>query len=119
MAQEAIVGVLSGDLVKSKGLEDKRQGVMDSLLQAIEGARGYLETKDCRLLFSGFYRGDAFQCALSDPKFSLWTAVYLWAALIRLRGKWMRADLRLGLGLGPVSEWAENTIPANDGAALR
>ena len=119
MVQEAVVAVLSGDLVKSKGLDDKRQAVMEGLLQAIEGARGYLATKNCRLLFSGFYRGDAFQCALSDPRFSLWTAVYLRTELIKLRGKWMSADLRLGLGLGPVSEWDENNISASDGEAFR
>src|SRR4030042_4778575 len=119
MVQEAVVAVLSGDLVKSKGLDDKRQAGMEGLLQAIEGARGYLTTKNCRLLFSGFYRGDSFQCALSDPRFSLWAPVFLRTELIRLRGKWISADLRLGLGLGPVSEWDENNISASDGEAFR
>jgi len=119
LAKETIVAVLSGDLVKSKGLEEKRQGVMDHLRQAVEGARTHLAKKNCRLLFSGFYRGDAFQCALSDPRFSLWTAIFLRTELIKLRGKLVSADIRFGLGLGPVSVWDENNISASDGEAFR
>jgi hypothetical protein len=113
------VAVLSGDLVKSRGLEGRRQEAMDGLAQAIETARNHLAPKQCRLLFSGFYRGDAFQCGLSDPGHSLWTAAFLRTELIKLRGSGLRVDARLGLGWGAATEWDESNISASDGEAFQ
>jgi hypothetical protein len=119
MAVKEFVAVLSGDLVKSTGLERKRQDAMDGLLQAVKKARAHLATKKCLIFFSDFYSGDAFQCALSDPGFSLWTAIFLRTELTKLRANGLRVDVRLGLGLGAASEWNENHISASDGEAFR
>jgi len=92
---------------------------MSGLLQAVESARAYLERLGCRLYFSNFYRGDAFQCALSDPTYSLWTSVFIRTELIKLRANDIRADARLGLGLGSASDWNEHNISSSDGEAFR
>ena len=113
------IAVLSGDLVKSSRLEIERQTIMSGLLQAVEGARAYLERLGCRLYSSNFYRGDAFQCALSDPTYSLWTSVFIRTELIKLRANDIRADARLGLGLGSASDWNEHNISSSDGEAFR
>lgn len=119
MGSESLIAVLTGDVVKSKELSGHRQVVMDGLRHAVEKAQGYLAAKGCRLLFSGYYRGDAFQCALTDPRHSLWTAAFLRAELIFIRGKGENTDIRLGLGLGSASDLNENNISASDGEAFR
>ncbi|MCX6569630.1 MAG: hypothetical protein NT147_11375, partial [Candidatus Aminicenantes bacterium] len=60
-----------------------------------------------------------FQCALSDPKYSLWTAVFIRTELIKLRTNDIRVDVRLGLGLGSASSWNEHNISSSDGEAFR
>ena len=119
MNANILVAVISGDLVKSTRLEAQRSVAIEGVKNAVEAARSRLVQKNCRLLFSDFYRGDAFQCALSDPRQALWTVVYLRAELIKLSGKTLRPDARFGLGLGTASEWNENNISASDGEAFQ
>jgi len=119
MKTNSLVAVISGDLVKSTRLEGQRSAVIKGVKNSVEAARSRLAKKNCRLLFSDFYRGDAFQCALSDPRQALWTIVYLRAELLKLSGKTIHADARFGLGLGTASEWNENNITASDGEAFQ
>lgn len=112
-------GVISGDLVKSSLREARRQAIMDGLRRAVKGSQGWLKTKGCRLYFSEFYRGDAFQCALTNPAYSLWTAVFIRTELIKLRTAGIKADARLGVGLGAVSDWDSRHITSSDGEAFR
>jgi len=119
MTQGKVIAVIAGDIVKSKSLQDRRKKVFDGLLRAIEDARNRLEQKQCKLVFSGIYRGDSFQCALSDPRQALWTAIFLRAELFKLRGKGLKTDVRLGLGLGTASQWNEKNISASDGEAFQ
>lgn len=119
MAPLNSVGVLSGDLVKSSHRQAKRSAIMSGLSRAVEASRGYLEDHHCRLYFSDFYRGDAFQCALTDPRYLLWTAVFLRAELMKLRADKVDADVRLGMGFGAVSAWDARNITASDGEAFR
>ncbi|MCX6569514.1 MAG: hypothetical protein NT147_10790, partial [Candidatus Aminicenantes bacterium] len=119
MPTREFIAVLSGDLVKSSRLETERQVIMSGLLQAVESSRTYLKQLGCHLHFSNFYRGDAFQCALSDPKYSLWTSIFIRTELIKLRTNDIRVDVRLGLGLGSASDWNEHNISSSDGEAFR
>jgi hypothetical protein len=119
MNKQGLVAVISGDLVRSSCLETERPAVLEGVRNAMESIRSRLAPKNCKLLFSDFYRGDAFQCALSDPRLGLWTAVYLRAELIKLRGKDIRAAARFGLGIGTASEWNEDNISASDGEAFQ
>jgi len=118
MMTHGVVAVISADLVKSRRLDAQRTAVIEGVRAAVEEIRSRLAKKNCRLLFSDFYRGDAFQCALTDPRHSLWAVVYLRAELIKLRGKEVPADARFGLGLGTASEWDETNISASAGEAF-
>lgn len=119
MPEMGLVGVLSGDIVKSSRRETSKQTIMDHLNLALEASRSYLGKRGCFLYFSDIYRGDAFQCALTEPEYSLWTSVFIRTELIKLRAEGVRADVRLGLGLGAVSSWNEKTISSSDGEAFR
>jgi hypothetical protein len=119
MNAQSVVAVLSADLVKSRRLEDDRSAVLDAVAYAIKATRSFLAAKHSNFLYSGFYRGDSFQCALSEPKHALWTAMYLRAELIKLRRRDIRVDIRIGLGLGTFSTWNEQDISASDGEAFQ
>jgi hypothetical protein len=112
-------GVLTGDLVKSSHRKAKRPEIMRGLSSAVESSRSYLREYRCRLYFSNFYRGDAFQCVVTDPGHLLWTAVFIRTELIKMRADGIYADARLGLGFGPVSAWNRRNITASDGEAFR
>jgi len=112
-------GVLSGDLVKSSHRNTKRATIMNGLSLAVESSRSYLKERQCQLYFSNFYRGGAFQCAVTDPAYLLWTAVFIRTELIRMRADEIMADARLGLGLGSVSAWDPRNITSSDGEAFR
>ncbi len=112
-------GVLSGDLVKSSHRDAKRSEIMNGLSLAVESSRSYLKERKCRLYFSNFYRGDAFQCAVTDPSYLLWTAVFVRTELIKMRADGIHADARLGLGFGSVSAWDPHNIRSSDGEAFR
>ena len=90
-------GVLSGDLVKSSHRNTKRATIMNGLSLAVESSRSYLKERQCQLYFSNFYRGDAFQCAVTDPAYLLWTAVFIRTELIRMQPP-MRLLPMLGWG---------------------
>jgi hypothetical protein len=112
-------GVLTGDLVKSSHRKAKRLEIMNGLSSSVESSRGYLREQKCRLYFSKFYRGDAFQCVVTDPGYLLWTAVFIRTELIKMRADGIPADARLGLGFGPVSAWNPHHLTASDGEAFR
>ena len=113
------VGVLSGDLVKSSHRNAKRSAIMSGLSRAVEASGDYLKDHHCQLYFSDFYRGDAFQCALTDPRYLLWTAIFIRTELIKLRADKVDADVRLGMGFGSASAWNPRNITSSDGEAFR
>ncbi len=119
MKTPGIVAVLSGDLVKSRRLEDNRSAVLNGVEQVIKGTRSLLVAKHSKFLYSGFYRGDSFQCALSEPQHSLWTALLIKAELMKLRRRNLCVDVRMGLGLGTFLTWNERDISASDGEAFQ
>jgi hypothetical protein len=119
MNARSIVAVISGDLVKSRRHENDRSAVLDGVASSIKVTRSFLAAKHSKFLYSGFYRGDSFQCALSEPKHALWTALFLRAELKKLRRRDIRVDVRIGLGLGAFSIWNERDISASDGEAFQ
>ncbi len=119
MRVQGVVAVLSGDLVKSRRLEDSRSAVLDGIAQVIKVTRSFLVTKHTKFFYSGIYRGDSFQCALPEPKHSLWTALFIRAELMKLRRRDICVDVRMGLGLGTFSTWNERDISASDGEAFQ
>ena len=119
MITQRLVAVLTGDLVKSRNLGSKRAATSTDFSKIIEECRKYLATKNCRLHYSGFYRGDSFQIALSDPRFALWLVIFLRGRLLQNRSQGIRFDVRLGVGLGTASSWVKGNIAASDGEGFQ
>lgn len=112
MAKPAIYAVLTGDLVRSTGLSPDDIGQVRKEVEA--GAQAIARWRPG--LFAGgpeFFRGDAWQLALSDPRFFLRASVYLRARLLAMKPQ---ADTRIAIGLGPISrlepEVSHSTGPA-------
>jgi hypothetical protein len=105
--------VLTGDLVKSRDLSvDQLDRARDTLLSAAaevnEWKRG--------LVRGGldFFRGDAWQMLLSDPKWALRAAVFLRASLLVQD----LCDTRLVIGLGTVEKVNPRRISQSVGQAF-
>lgn len=108
-----LYAVLTGDLVKSSRLSKKQ----------LTQAREHLEAAAAELnrwkrgLVRGkpdFFRGDAWQVLLSEPKWALRAAVFLRASLLA-EG---RVDTRIAIGLGAVDEVAGRRISLSSGQAF-
>lgn len=99
MTEPALYAVLTGDLVGSTKLPpDQIRRVREEIEAGAEAIAGWRPG----LLAGGpeFFRGDAWQLALSDPRFFLRASVYLRARLLAMQPQ---ADTRIAIGLGSVS----------------
>ncbi len=119
MKPSGIVGVISGDVVKSSKRELSRDAILARLNRALADTRGFLQKRNCSFYASDIYRGDSFQCALTEASYALWAAIFIRTELIDLRQDGIRADVRLGVGLGSASSWNEKNITSSDGEAFR
>lgn len=98
MAKTALYAVLTGDLVRSTGLSpDHIARVRNEIEAGAEAVAGWQPG----LLAGGpeFFRGDAWQLALSDPRLFLRASVFLRARLLAMKPQ---ADTRIAIGLGPI-----------------
>ena len=105
--------VLSGDLVGSSKLSiGQLDQVRSAFTKASDEVRGWKHG-----LTEGvpeFFRGDAWQMLLSDPKFALRVAVFLRASLIAK----LDADTRVVIGIGRVKDVNKNRISLSMGEAF-
>lgn len=113
MTKPALYAVLTGDLVDSTSQSS------DFIAQAreeIEIGSQVIAGWAPGLLAGGpeFFRGDAWQLALSDPRFFLRASVYLRARLLALKPQ---ADTRIAIGLGPIQR-IEPQVSHSVGAAF-
>lgn len=111
-----VYAVLTGDLVKSRALDDASlRQVQSALRQASEElakapwdhggiVRGELDA----------FRGDSWQLLLGKPRWALRAAVYLRASLL-VQGL---CDTRISVGIGPVSQLSESRISLSTGEAF-
>lgn len=108
-----IFAVLAGDLVGSSGLSSEQlDHVRASLRLAADEVRGWK-----RGLVRGspdFFRGDAWQMLLAEPKWALRAAVFLRASLIG--GE--LADTRVVIGIGTVDSVNTTKISLSTGQAF-
>jgi hypothetical protein len=105
--------VLTGDLVKSRNLSlDQLERARDALLGAADEVKQWKRG----LLKGGldFFRGDAWQMLLSDPKWALRAAVFLRASLLVED----LCDTRLVIGLGTVEKVNTRRISQSVGQAF-
>ncbi len=64
------------------------------------------------------FRGDGWQILLTNPVFSLRSALYF-RAYIKARSPDKHIDSRLAIGVGPIDYVPDNRVSAGDGAAFR
>lgn len=119
------VAVITGDLVKSRTLNDKdRDYVLNNLKDAFnEISRGVLSIDASPF---EVFRGDSFQARIDNPEQSLLVVILIRAklrSLIRFRDMKQRSnyetwDARISIGLGSISYISQKTIES-DGEAFR
>ncbi|HEY4291018.1 MAG TPA: hypothetical protein VGN00_28150 [Puia sp.] len=87
-----IYGVLTGDVVNSTSIPSFKA---EQLLKELEG--------ELTPYVVSFYRGDSFQVFIKDPKKSLGTALICRTLAISMTEPGIvRADVRIGIGIGKV-----------------
>ncbi len=114
MEDKKIYAALTGDIIKSSKLTP---GQLKEVQQTLARSMRTLEKAFERKLFVGgidFYRGDGWQLLLSEPGFSLRTALFLRAALISTG----QADTRISVGIGEIEHINEKKISQSGGKAF-
>lgn len=106
--------VLTGDLVKSSRLsEDRLSAARRALLAAVDEikrwGKGLVRSKP------DFFRGDAWQTVLADPRWSLRAALFLRARLKSREG----VDTRVAIGIGRVQTVSPTRASLSSGEAFR
>jgi len=108
-----IFAVLTGDLIESKRLSSEQlDQVRSSLRMAADEVKGWK-----RGLVRGtpeFFRGDAWQILLTEPKLSLRVAVFLRTSLLGSN----LGDTRVVIGLGKVEKVNSKRISLSTGQAF-
>lgn len=109
----AIRAVLTGDLIKSRQLsaarfEQARDLLLESAADLNQWSRGLLQGRP------EFFRGDAWQLLLADPRWALRAAVFLRTSL---RASEI-VDTRVVIGLGTVDQVNAQRVSLSTGQAF-
>lgn len=113
MKSSLSMAVLTGDIIDSKALSAKRlERVRDTLVDAV----GEIKRWQRGLVIGNadFFRGDAWQLALSNPALALRASVYLRAEL----RAYSDADSRISIGIGPANKISQRRISLSTGIAF-
>lgn len=112
MAKTAIYAVLTGDLIQSTEMPPE---LMAEARRTMDGAAGAVAEWRDGLVVGGpeFFRGDAWQLALGDPRMFLRVALFFRA---RLRAMKPQTDTRIAVGLGPAH--VERQVSHSTGVAF-
>ena len=113
MANTALYAVLTGDVVGSTELSAER---IEQVRGEIEDGVRVIAGWQAGLVAGGpeFFRGDAWQLALADPRMFLRASVYLRARLLALKPQ---ADTRIAIGLGSINR-IETQVSHSTGSAF-
>ncbi|MBN1272437.1 MAG: hypothetical protein JXB26_09210 [Candidatus Aminicenantes bacterium] len=111
--------VITGDVVKSTALSDRRSEWMNTVEKVLQGLDEIPDFRQKKFMFSGFFRGDSFQILAYDPSEVLRYAILLRTQLIKKAPKSMPLDIRQGIGLGEIQYLNEEKIQESDGQAFR
>ncbi|HKJ94353.1 MAG TPA: hypothetical protein VKA32_01845 [Gammaproteobacteria bacterium] len=108
--------VVTGDLVRSSTLDDDQlERVRERLRRATEELAGAgLSAGEPFVGSIEFFRGDAWQLLLSEPRLALRTTLYLRCALL-VQGL---GDTRASIGIGRVDRVTESRISLSTGEAF-
>ncbi len=115
---EKIYAVITGDLIGSSRFKMERQ--RDEVLLTLKDSFKKIETPD--IIASPFviYRGDSFQGVIAKPEEALKAAIIIRANLLsRFKGKRVRLDARIAIGLGTIDYFPHEQVGEGDGEAFR
>jgi hypothetical protein len=112
----SLYAVLTGDLVRSSALDKKQLDAARRVLFAAAEALNSADWTSGKLLRGEpeFFRGDAWQLLLSEPRWALRTAIYLRAVFLA-QG---RVDTRVAIGIGPVDSISRTRVSLSRGRAF-
>lgn len=108
MEDEKIVGVITGDLINSSTLSDKKKNLL-----RLELERFQTGNTDIQLPLQ-FYRGDSFQLMVAKEKAAR-VAVTIEAIVFSITGSWVR----LSIGIGSVSKISAGNVLQSEGEAFQ
>lgn len=111
-----LYAVLTGDLVRSSALDKKQLYAVRQELLTAAGTLNAAEWADGKLLRGEpeFFRGDAWQMLLSEPRWALRAAIYL-------RGVFLAqglVDTRVAVGIGQVDSISRTRVSLSRGQAF-
>ncbi len=118
MKNKKIYAVITGDLVGSSRFKIGRQ--REEVLLTLKDSFKKIGSPD--IIASPFviYRGDSFQGVISKPEEALRTAIILRANLLSMfKGKGVRLDARIAIGLGTIDYLPKKQVGEGDGEAFR
>lgn len=118
IVNKKMYAVLTGDLVGSSRFKIEKQ--RDEVLLALKESFKKIESVD--IIASNFeiHRGDSFQGVLSKPEEALKTAIILRSNLLsRFKGKRVRLDARIAIGIGTIDYLPRDHVGEGDGEAFR
>lgn len=112
--RKTVIAVLTGDLVRSSSLNAHE---LARARAAVEHAGEEIATWSERGVLAAveFFRGDAWQLAIAEPRFFLRAAIYVRA---RLRTENIQFDSRIGVGLGSFDQIDSKRTSLSTGEAF-
>ncbi len=112
-----LYAILTGDIVGSARYRgDSRRRLHDAITTAGRDTRTAFGQSIPREV--DFFRGDSWQCLVTDPEKSLRIALYFRATFRQIMQN-NAADTRLAIGIGSLDFVPDNGISAGDGEAYR
>ncbi|MEO0293981.1 MAG: SatD family protein [candidate division WOR-3 bacterium] len=116
MEKDNIYAVITGDIVKSRNLGERREEVLNLIREGINSL--FSLKKGSFGGFSDIFRGDSFQLLVLNPSLALEIVVFLKAYLIaKITNK--KIELRVGIGIGKIESFNPTNIRESDGEAFR
>ncbi|MGH8502780.1 MAG: hypothetical protein ACREVE_10005 [Gammaproteobacteria bacterium] len=108
--------VFTGDLIRSSALTKKQLDAVRRDFLTAAGAINQAGWADGKLLRGQpeFFRGDAWQMLLTDPRWALRVAIYLRAVML---GQGL-ADTRIAIGIGAVDSVSRTRVSLSRGEAF-
>ncbi|NJD76255.1 MAG: hypothetical protein FIB08_04060 [Candidatus Methanoperedens sp.] len=118
MKNKKIYAVITGDIVGSSRFKIGRQ--REEVLLILKDSFQKIGLTDIIASPFAIYRGDSFQGVISKPEEALRASIILRANLLsRFRGKGVRLDARIAIGLGTIDYLPKKQVGEGDGEAFR
>lgn len=114
--QEKWFAVVTGDIVGSSRLAERRERALFRLKNALESTKVFLQDTGHYAAVSGVFRGDSFQFVTGNTRHVLRAVLILKALLLTEVARPLR--IRVAVGLGPVEELDWSSVEESHGLAF-